>query len=248
MTANRPGFVFVFCIIALALVPLTAHAEGQADSGAMGGGDGLYVTAGYALALPGTATFHLPDPGAPTFVTDADTGTDWGFLGGRLGVGYAISGFRPELAFGYRSAPITSVTLTKFEGATAEAVLNPINDFLESVDWEDSSINTLDLVAAVYYDIDTGTPVTPYLGAGGGVAQVSVTVQENTTLDKYEVSDSVWALAFQAAAGAGFAVFDGVTTSIGYRLTGTTEATFKSDNRIALALGHHIELGIRYQF
>ena len=41
----------------------------------------------------------------------------------------------------------------------------------------------------------------------------------------------------------------GLTTSIGYRLTGTTEATFdESKNKIALALGHHIEFGIRYRF
>ena len=213
----------------------------------MPGDDGLYVAASYGLALPGTTTFYLPEPDQPSLRTDPDAGTGWGFLGGRLGVGYAVAGFRPELAVGYRAVPISSFTLTKLKGATSDAHLKPVNALLEEVDWEGSAISSLDLVVAVYYDIDTGTPITPFIGAGGGASQVSVTVIENFTLEKYKLSDSVWALAFQAAAGVGYAVLDELTVSVGYRLTGTTEATFKSDNQIALALGHNIELGVRYR-
>ena len=233
--------------VVLMLAPLTAFAEGQSDHGMMGSDDGMYVAASYGLALPGTMTLHTPHGGG--IQTDADIGTEWGSLGGRLGVGYSISGFRPELAFGYRTAPISSVTLTKLVGATSEAALKPANDALEDVDWKDSSISSLDLVAAVYHDIDTGTLVTPYVGVGAGAAQVSVTLKEVSSPAQIEVSDSAWALAFQGAAGVGFHLLDGLTTSIGYRLTGTTEATFDdSDDRIGLALGHHVELGIRYRF
>ena len=59
---------------------------------------------------------------------------------------------------------------------------------------------------------------------------------------------SAWSLAFQAAAGVGYSILEELVVSFGYRLTGTTEATFKSDNRLAGALGHHLELGIRYGF
>ena len=229
----------------LLLAPLAAFAEGQSDYAMMGSRDGVYVGASYGLAVPGTTTFHVPHGGDQT---DADAGTDWGLLGGRLGVGYSISGFRPELSFGYRTAPITSVTLTKLAGNTAEAALKPTNDALEKMDWDDSSISFLDVVASVSYDIDTGTLVAPYFGAGAGAAQITVTVIEDPSVDPYDLSGSVWALAFQGAAGVGFHVFEGLTTSIGYRLTGTTEATFESDNKIALALGHHVELGIRYRF
>ena len=232
---------------ALLLAPLAAFAEGQSDYGMMGSGDGMYVGGSYVLAVPGPTTFHVPHGG--DIQTDADAGTDWGLLGGRLAVGYSISGFRPELSFGYRTAPITSVTLTKLAGDTKEAALKPINDVLEKVDWDDSSISFLDVMASVYYDIDTGTLVTPYIGAGAGASQITVTVIEHPLVDPYELSESAWALGFQGAAGVGFHVFDGLTTSIGYRLTGTTEATFEeSDNKVALTLGHLIELGIRYRF
>ena len=237
----------LLCGAVLLLAPLAAFAEGQSDYPMMATSDGMYVAASYGLALPSTIMLSVPHGGGVQ--TDADAATDWGVLGGRLGVGYSISGFRPELAFGYRTAQISSLTFTKVFGATSEAVLKPLNAALEDVDWKDSSISSLDVVASVYYDIETGTLVTPYVGAGAGAAQISVTLKENTSPAKVEVSDSAWALAFQGAAGVGFYVLEGLTTSIGYRLTGTTEATFTdSDDQIGLALGHHIELGIRYRF
>ena len=237
----------LLCGAVLLLAPLAAFAEGQSDYyEMMATADGMYVAASYGLAVPGTTTFHVPAAGDTQ--TDADAGTDWGLLGGRLAAGYSISGFRPELAFGYRTARINSVTLTKLPGVTEET-LKSLNDALEDFDWKDSSISSLEVVASVYYDIDTGTLVIPYIGAGAGASQISVTLEENTTLAQFEESESAWALAFQGAAGVGFYVFDGLTTSIGYRLTGTTEATFTdSDNKVGLALGHHIELGIRYRF
>lgn len=246
MTIKRLGPLWGAVLL---LAPLASFAEGQSDYGMMGSDDGMYAAASYGLALPGTVTLHYPQDEVQT---NADVGTDWGFIGGQLGVGYSISGFRPELAFGYRTAAIASVTLTTLADETGEDVLKPFNDTLEKVDWKDSSISFLDLVAAVYYDIHTGTPITPYIGAGAGASQITATVKGNTLpaqIEQIELSGSVWALAFQGAAGVGFHVFDGLTTSIGYRLTGTTEAMFDSDNqKIALALGHHIELGIRYRF
>lgn len=242
-TIKRLGLL---CGAVLLLAPLAAFAEGQSDYPMMATADGMYVAASYGLALPGTTTLHVPH--GNDVQTDADAGTDWGLLGGRLGVGYSLSGFRPELAFGYRTAPITSVTLTKLAGATSGPALEGANKTLEDIDWDDSSISSLEVVASVYYDIETGTLVTPYVGVGAGASQISVTVIEDPAIDPYELSGSVWALAFQGAAGVGFYVLEGLTTSIGYRLTGTTEATFESDNKIALALGHHIELGIRYRF
>ena len=242
-TIKRLGLL---CGAVLLVAPLAAFAEGQSDYPMMATADGMYVAASYGLALPGTTTFHVPLENDTQ--TDADAGTDWGLLGGRLAAGYSISGFRPELAFGYRTARVTSVTLTKLADATSGPSLEAANKLLEDIDWDDSSISSLEVVASVYYDIDTGTLVTPYIGAGAGASQISLTLKENATLAQFEESESVWTLAFQGAAGVGFYVLEGLTTSIGYRLTGTTEATFESKNKIALALGHHIELGIRYRF
>ena len=140
--------------------------------------------------------------------------TDLGFVGGRFGVGYSIFGFRPELSVGYRMANIK----------------------------DQESVTSIDVIASVYYDVDTGSEITPYIGIGGGMS--NVTVKEGN-------SKTVWALAFQGAAGIGYALTEDLTLTLGYRLTGTMDADFPKDQggeTLKMALGHNVELGIRYSF
>ena len=141
--------------------------------------------------------------------------TDLGFVGGRFGVGYSIFGFRPELSVGYRMANIK--------------------------DQDEQSVTSIDVIAGVYYDVDTGSAITPYIGMGGGMSNVTVT-EGNTK--------AVWALAFQGAAGIGYALTEDLTLTLGYRLTGTMDADFPKieDGKLKMALGHNVELGLRYSF
>ena len=141
--------------------------------------------------------------------------TDLGFVGGRFGVGYSIFGFRPELSVGYRMANIK--------------------------DQDDQSVTSIDVIAGVYYDVDTGSAITPYIGMGGGMSNVTVT-EGNTK--------AVWALAFQGAAGIGYALMEDLSLTLGYRLTGTMDADFPKieDGKLKMALGHNVELGLRYSF
>ena len=148
-------------------------------------------------------------------IGDRTISTDLGFVGGRFGVGYTIFGFRPELSVGYRMANIE--------------------------DQDEQSVTSIDLIAGVYYDIDTGSEIVPSVGIGGGMSHV--TVKEGN-------SKTVWALAFQGAAGIGYALTEDLTLTLGYRLTGTLEADFPKaeDGTLEMALGHNLELGIRYSF
>ena len=148
-------------------------------------------------------------------IGDRTISTDLGFVGGRFGVGYTIFGFRPELSVGYRMANIE--------------------------DQDEQSVTSIDLIAGVYYDIDTGSEIVPYIGIGGGMSHV--TVKEGN-------SKTVWAIAFQGAAGIGYALTDDLTLTLGYRLTGTLDADFPKaeDGTLDMALGHNLELGIRYSF
>ena len=41
------------------------------------------------------------------------------------------------------------------------------------------SVTSIDLAASVYYDIDTGTEITPYIGVGGGMSQVTVNAKHS---------------------------------------------------------------------
>jgi opacity protein-like surface antigen len=159
-----------------------------------------------------SATYGVALP-ADRKIDERTISTDLGFVGGRFGVGYSIFGFRPELSVGYRMANIK--------------------------DQDDQSVTSIDVIASVYYDVDTGSDITPYIGIGGGMS--NVTVKEGNT-------KTVWALAFQGAAGIGYALTEELALTLGYRLTGTLEATFKDKSKLGMALGHNVELGIRYSF
>jgi opacity protein-like surface antigen len=104
------------------------------------------------------------------------------------------------------------------------------------------SITTLDVIPSIYYDIDIGNASTLYVGFGGGMSQVIV---------KQPDSKSVLALTIQGTAGIGYEVTEDLTLTLGYRLTGIMDAEFSEDHggdTLKRALGHDVEIGIRYYF
>ena len=202
MITNR-SLRFALCALLL-LAPLATLAAQDADM--MKDDGSFYVSAAYGVALP-----------ADREIGKKTVSTDLGFLGGQIGVGYSIFGFRPELSAGYRLA-----TIKDSEGK--------------------DSVTSMDLIASVYYDVDTGSEIIPYIGVGGGISNVTV---------KQATSKSVLALSFQGAAGIGYAITEDLTLTLGYRLTGAMDADFPEDKggeTLKMALGHNVELGIRYSF
>ena len=200
MITNR-SLRFALCALLL-LAPLATLAAQDADM--MKDDGSFYVSAAYGVALP-----------ADREIGKKTVSTDLGFLGGQIGVGYSIFGFRPELSAGYRLA-----TIKDSEGK--------------------DSVTSMDLIASVYYDVDTGSEIIPYIGVGGGISNVTV---------KQATSKSVLALSFQGAAGIGYAITEDLTLTLGYRLTGAMDADFpEKGGTLKMALGHNVELGIRYSF
>lgn len=214
MNTNR-GLRFALCA-GLLLAPLATL---PAQDMGMGGDDGFYASVNYGVTLPADLNF-----GVDAFKTE------FGFLGGRLSVGYAIFGFRPEISGGYRVATI------KKDSAESQGAGTNFN------------VTSIDVIAGVYYDVDTGTPLTPYVGAGGGMSMITIRRGEKAPTQP----PSAWAIAFQGAAGVGYDLTDSLTATLGYRLTGTLETEFtladKSKEKLKLALGHHGELGLRFRF
>ncbi len=266
------GFRISICAVLLLapLAPLSAQVA-----------DGLYATIGYGVALPADTSFTINDvPAAedadPTELRTGTLKTDLGWVGFRAGAGYSISGFRPEISFSYRQLPVSEVSYSKFcnpvelaflpDGCLPEDILEELK---VTVDTEQSSVTDLGLLANVSYDIDTGTPIVPYLGIGLGASSITakVEVEVEVELDvpqlgkqlikrSLEREASQWALAYQATAGVGYALTEALTIGLGYRLAGGTEAEFDwntvDDDVIeklkAAALTHNIELGVIFRF
>ena len=122
----------------LLLAPLATVAAQEMSDDMMGNDEGFYVRVSYGVALPATHKI------------DKTLNTEFGFLGGQLGFGYAIFGLRPEVSAGYRTAPI------------------------EDTDGK-GSITSLDVIGSVYYDTDGALSL--YIGVGGGIS--SITFKEN---------------------------------------------------------------------
>lgn len=220
---------------------------------AAGGIGDVYASLNYDVAFSGERGVTV---GTGVNAVEANIETGFGFLGAQLGIGYAISGFRPEVYAAYRRAPISGATLTKHPGFNA-AALTAANNALERVDFAGSSISSLDAGFGVHYDIDTGTPILPYLGVAGGVSNVTVALGDkaNTARElqslNLEQTDSAWALGFQGNAGIGYAASDDLVITLGYRLTGTAEAELTKSAakpKLNLALVHNGEVGLRFVF
>ena len=233
---------FVLCSW-LVVGPLATLAAQEMSEDTMKDDGSFSVSAAYSAALPGERDVFDES-------NRVGDGTGFGLLGGRIGVGYAIAGFRPEISVGYHMASVASLKAKKL-GSTAD--LKPINDMLaEAGPQVAGSVVSVDLAAGVYYDIDTGTEITPYVGVGVGMSHVTVKMKQTAIPQNVDHEDELWALSFQAAAGIGYAVMEDLTLTFGYRLIGTLEGQFSTyattKRKMGTTLNHNVELGLRYSF
>ena len=243
MITNR-SLLFAFCALLL-LAPLATLSAQEMDD-MMGSDEGFYISAAYSAALPGER--DVLDTANTVAV-----GTGIGFLGGQFGVGYMIAGFRPEVSVGYRTASVDSLTVKMLAGSTDDPSIERDNDALAGDGADISgSISSLDVALSVYYDVDTGSAIAPYIGVGGGMSQVTVNAKQAVDESYDHDEDSLWALSFQAAAGIGYEVTEDLTVALGYRLIGTLEGNFSkydtTKRKTGMTLNHNVELGLRYSF
>jgi len=102
----------------------------------------------------------------------------------------------------------------------------------------DDDLSLLTVMANAYYDIDTGSDITPYLMAGAGWAHIGMPSDE---------SDDVFA--WQVGAGLGFKIADCTTLDLGYRYLRPNK--FETNERrvgdVKWAV-HNIMLGLRFNF
>ncbi len=219
---------FALCA-ALLLAPLAALA--QQPGGGTPNDDGFFVTGSYGASLPADREIIGPDSAYTLGVK-----SNVGWLGGRFSLGYAIFGFRPEVSVGYHTASVASATFKPGVDGKAFA--------LSGVE---GALGSMDFAAGVYYGLDTGLGITPYLGGGGGISLVTLKAHGHGAPAVEDIDDSAWAFSFQGAAGIGVAVTKRMSVTLGYRLTGTLEAQTREQSTLALALIHSAELGFRYR-
>jgi opacity protein-like surface antigen len=205
-------------ITAVAMM-LAIPGHGFASSGSPHYAGAYYLAIGAGLAEPRSGKGEITD-GTNTFAYELN-----GSFVGAIEAGYRINDFRVGLEYSYRRVE-QKITLDV--------------GLLQTERTYEDGLHTGML--NVYYDIDTGIPFTPYIGAGIGASLV----------DNSSSSTDSSALSMQGIVGASYAVTNSLELFADYRYLHTG---FKRDADVASALNvaqdidyHNAIAGLRVSF
>ena len=263
---------WISAVVLMMFLPLWVVAQDAAVQDADAADSGIYFTGGAGLALiaeigkaksgfwyekDGKAFYYdssgAKKDGTPTLAEgDIDAGFDMGWaLAGAIG--YRFGALRAEGAGSYFSGNLNSFGNTEIGKEDYDTL---------------PSFTTFAVMANGWYDFDTGTMFTPFVGLGIGAFQGTNNggVPKNAP-DSFEAAvQSAWGFAYQGGAGVAMEVADGLSIRLGYQLFGTLETTYIDEETDSDALSflpdspdkaisaiafpllvHRIELGLSYQ-
>ncbi|TJY59937.1 hypothetical protein E4T66_12200 [Sinimarinibacterium sp. CAU 1509] len=148
---------------------------------------------------------------------------------GEMTVGYLFEGgLRPEFSLAYTESDWDTVTL-ELAGAS-------------QTNSSSNSLRALRFMGNLWYDLDFGGPVIPYVGAGLGYqnTQVSGDLDENDG-----------GLTYQLGAGVGVNINEHMMLSLDYRFVTADDPTFETSDGGNVSTeyqSHNVGLGLRYFF
>ncbi len=169
------------------------------------------------------------DGSAPGQFYDFDTDIGWLF-GVAAGVRFTDN-LRGEIELSSGAIGLTDVTVD-------DAVTFPV----------DGSASTTYLLGNLWFDIDTGSGFTPYIGAGLGAGFVSA--EATSVAPAYSVDMSGWGWAYQVGAGVKVDVADNIALDLGYRYKAIVDADLEGggDDAIVNIGSHVIQAGLTFSF
>lgn len=105
------------------------------------------------------------------------------------------------------------------------------------------------LMANVYYDMFAKSSISPYIGAGIGITQISAKLRNGTIGGR---SDDDYKIGYNVSAGLSFTLTDSLVADLGYRYLSAGTASFKvqdggSPVKVKVS-SQEIGLGLRYSF
>ena len=200
----------------------------------------------YPFAFAGGAQIYSFD-GVLDLLDSASLGV---VIGYGLGNGVRIEG--DFTSFGFDSGLFTEATafdrlvLGGIDGAGVWTWTNApelpfpiVPPYPLSDDFLDYQLDVQFLLLSAFYDIDTGTSITPYLGGGAGVARVTGTLTDHCICAPADnaFEATVFAPAAQIGGGVRVAVGGPTTLDVGYRYKVTTTNGVGSYEVVDLGLG-----------
>ena len=220
--------VFCFLFVAFLALPVLAAAEVH----------GVYVAPKFLVGIQDSG--HL-------------SGVDRDSNGDKIFKQYNQAVFGGAMAVGYNFAPKFNVPLrTEVEFALRSNARNSRDLFDGVASWSARQTTNLStLFGNAYIDINTGTPFTPYIGGGLGVAfnYTELKAEDATGSSTRNRHDTTFA--WNAGAGVAYAFTENVAVDLGYRFIGTGYRQFKIGGEKVYGSSPYINefyLGARFTF
>jgi opacity protein-like surface antigen len=157
-------------------------------------------------------------------------------------VGYSWGAFRLEGEAMYQKSDLDTLNV---DNATAFGTTVTINTDLAM----DADISSLGFMVNGWFDIDTGSKWTPFIGGGVGISRQNVDVNSIAGIAiTYDQNDEVFS--YQGGAGLRYAVTDNTSIGLSYRYFGSQDAKFDdgSDKVEARYTAHIVSLGFVHNF
>ena len=226
---NRTIAIAAGMALAGVMLPGAATADGTGK---------WYATAAVGMAFPGNGDGNSTDVyGKTEYEYDFDNG--FGFSGG---VGYDLSPLRVEGVLSWLKADLKSVTTKSIEtpDPDPDSDLEDLTNTIGTKVDEKGDISALSVMGNVWWDIDTGSAVTPFVGGGIGMTQLTIRGEGESSVDD-------WVFAWQIGAGMSYDLGNGTAAQLGYRFFNPGEADFDSLNYEPGGM-HIVEAGVRFSF
>ncbi len=183
------------------------------------GGEGIYIKGNVGIGMAMDSDIdNMPDNAGTAKMT-----FDNGFIG-TFAAGYDFAGpMRVEAEYGWQKNDLDTLSYS-----------NRIGNFGQG------DLKTQSVMVNGYYDIDTGSAWTPFIGAGLGWAKIDL----STPALPFGDNDDVFA--YQFMGGVAYAINDQLSLDAQYRFFGTQDATIQGADFSMNS--NDIMVGVRYTF
>jgi len=225
----------ILCLVLAAFFVLPAFAEAEVH--------GVYIAPKFLLGIQDSGQVS-----SPRIFNDH---------GGRAYQQYGQAVFGGALAVGYNFAPKFNVPVrTEIEFALRSNSSNTKDGSDGGVGWNTKQTTNLStLFFNAYFDINTGTPFTPYLGGGLGMAfnyfELKGKASDGVRYESISRSRHNTTFAWNVGTGVSYAFTEHVSADLGYRFISTGYREIKASGQKmygSVPYIHEFYLGARVTF
>jgi opacity protein-like surface antigen len=191
-------------------------------------GTGWYLTIGAGAAWPSSTNVRTSDFPANYGIDNLDFDTNYG--GGFSvdgGIGYDFGAIRTELTYGYTRSSLNEISVNDFE-VDASGI-----------------VNKNDVMASIYWDIDTNSRFVPYIGGGLGYSSRSTPSLTVAGIRTDSVSKGLFG--WQAKAGVAYVMNWNSDVYVEGTYSGTS-SFYTGDLHFGSYNDFGVKAGFRYRF